>query len=70
MKFNMISLGTQSITVADDDVRALAETNSQANLVLGTMRDAVHVFVNGKLAGKSFRYSEYSGASLFYVFLN
>lgn len=49
----MVVFGTQSITVASEDVAALSETDSQATLVLGTMRDAVHIFVNGQLAGKS-----------------
>lgn len=42
-----------SVTVADKDVTSLSEANSQANLVLDTMRDAVHIFVNGKLAGSA-----------------
>lgn len=41
------------ITVASEDVAALSETDSQATLFLSTMRDAVHIFVNGQLVGSA-----------------
>jgi hypothetical protein len=47
----MIVFWKQRITVASEDVAALSETDSQATLLLSTMRDAVHIFVNGQLVG-------------------
>lgn len=37
--------------VASEDVVALSETDSQATVFLNTIRDAVHIFVNGQLIG-------------------
>lgn len=41
-----------SITITSEGVTSDV-SGTEANLVLGTMRDAVHIFVNGKLAGSA-----------------
>lgn len=47
----VIVVATGSITVPEDDLESLKNTGSQAQLVLETMRDTVHIFVNGQLTG-------------------
>ncbi|XP_024362300.1 beta-galactosidase 9 [Physcomitrium patens] len=42
-----------SIKVSVEAVTALSKTKSQAILVLGSMRDAVHIFVNRQLVGSA-----------------
>jgi hypothetical protein len=44
---------TTSVTISEDDIQALSNTGSTTSLILTSMRDAVHVFVNGKLAGSA-----------------
>jgi hypothetical protein len=49
-----VFLGKFSVTISEDDIQALSNTGSTTSLVLTSMRDAVHVFINGKLAGLTF----------------
>ncbi|CAK9879498.1 unnamed protein product [Sphagnum jensenii] len=44
---------TTSVTISEDDIQALSNTGSTTSLILTSMRDAVHVFINGKLAGSA-----------------
>jgi hypothetical protein len=48
-----VFLGKFSVTISEDDIQALSNTGSTTSLVLTSMRDAVHVFINGKLAGSA-----------------
>jgi hypothetical protein len=49
-----VLLGKFSVTISEDDIQALSNTGSTTSLALTSMRDAVHVFINGKLAGLAF----------------
>jgi hypothetical protein len=58
-----VLLGKFSVTISEDDIQALSNTGSTTSLALTSMRDAVHVFINGKLAGLASLSSSCSGFS-------